>query len=123
MNYILYAVRAYQRLRVEEEVSHHSKLWWYSTLADIYDEYRDLITKIPSLKHLNPKVLKASKIAKDIKRDKLKRAALAKEVMAGRRVNKILDVLRGQWHVIDFLDFITKEMLINNSQEFINKLV
>ena len=43
--------------------------------------------------------------------------------MARRRVNKILDVLRGQWHVIDFLDFITKEMLVNNNQEFINKLV
>ena len=63
-------------------------------MADIYDEYRDLITKIPSLKHSNPKVLKALEIAKDIKRDKLKRAALAKEVMAERRVNKILDVLR-----------------------------
>ncbi len=122
-NYILYAAGACQRLRVEEEVSRRSKLRWYSALADIYDEYRDLITKIPSLKHSNPKVLKASEIAKDIKRDKLKRAALAKEVMAGRRVNKILDVLRGQWHVIDFLDFITKEMLVNNSQEFMNKLV
>src|SRR6266498_4209945 len=122
-NYILYAARACQRLRVEEEVSHRSKLWWYSALADIYDKYRDLITKIPSLKHSNPKVLKALKIAEDIKRDKLKRAALAKEVIVGRRVNKILDVLRGQWHVIDFLDFIIKEMLINNSQEFMNKLV
>ena len=122
-NYILYAAGACQRLRVEEEVSRHSKLRWYSALADIYDEYRDLITKIPSLKHSNPKVLKASEIAEDIKRDKLKRAALAKKVMAGRRVNKILDVLRGQWHVIDFLDFITKEMLVNNSQEFMNKLV
>ena len=65
-------------------------------MADIYDEYRDLITKILSLKHLNPKVLKASEIAKDIKRDKLKRVVLAKEVMARRRVNKILDILRGQ---------------------------
>ena len=92
-------------------------------MADIYDEYRDLITKILSLKHLNPKVLKALKIAKDIKRDKLKRVVLAKEVMAEKRVNKILDVLKGQWHVIDFLDFITKEMLVNNSQEFMNKLV
>ena len=72
MNYILYAAKACQRLRVEEEVSHRSKLRWYSALADIYDEYRDLITKIPSLKHLNPKVLKASEIAEDIKRDKLK---------------------------------------------------
>src|SRR6266498_4711692 len=65
MNYILYAAGAYQKLRVEEEVSRHSKLRWYSALADIYDEYRDLITKIPSLKHLNPKVLKASEIAED----------------------------------------------------------
>src|SRR6266498_2848876 len=123
MNYILYAARACQRFKVKEEVGRHSKLRWYSALADIYDEYRDLITKIPSLKHSNPKVLKASEIAKDIKRDKLKRAALAKEVMAERRVNKILDVLRGQWHVINFLNFITKEMLVNNSQEFMNKLV
>src|SRR6266498_2968770 len=122
-NYILYAAGACQRLRVEEEVSRRSKLRWYSALADIYDEYRDLITKILSLKHSNPKVLKVSEIAEDIKRDKLKRVALVKEVMAGRRVNKILDILRGQWHVIDFLDFITKEMLVNNSQEFMNKLV
>ena len=92
-------------------------------MTDIYDKYRDLITKIPSLKYSNPKVLKASEIAKDIKRDKLKRAALTKEVMAERRVNKILDVLKDQWHVIDFLNFITKEMLVNNSQEFMNKLV
>ncbi|SRR6266542_1609051 len=109
MNYILYAVRACQRLRVEEEVSRHLKLRWYSTLADIYDEYRDLITKILSLKHLNPKVLKALEIAEDIKRDKLKRAALIKEVMIERRVNKILDVLRGQWHIIDFLDLLQKK--------------
>src|SRR6266540_4078587 len=121
-NYILYAAGACQRLRVEEEVSRRLKLWWYSALADIYDEYRDLITKILSLKHSNPKVLKASKIAEDIKRDKLKRAALAKEDMARRKVNKILDVLKGQWHIINFLDFITKEMLVNNSQEFMNKL-
>ncbi len=65
-NYILYAAEAYQRLRVEEKVSRRSKLWLYSALADIYDEYRDLITKIPSLKYLNFKVLKASEIAKDI---------------------------------------------------------
>ena len=43
--------------------------------------------------------------------------------MVKRRVNKILDVLRGQWHVIDFLNFIIKEMMINNNQEFMNKLV
>ena len=119
----MYAAEACQRLRVEEKVSRRSKLRWYSALADIYDEYRDLITKILSLKHSNSKVLKALEIAKDIKRDKLKRAVLAKEVMARRRVNKILDILRGQWHVIDFLNFITKEMLVNNSQEFINKLI
>src|SRR6266508_6375038 len=53
MNYILYAAGACQKLRVEEEVSRHSKLWWYSALADIYDKYRDLITKISLLKHLN----------------------------------------------------------------------
>src|SRR6266540_5545895 len=93
-NYILYVARACQRFRVEEEVSRRSKLRWYSALADIYNEYRDLITKIPSLKHSNPKVLKASKIVKDIKRDKLKRAILTKEVMVKRKVNKILDVLR-----------------------------
>ncbi len=92
-------------------------------MADIYDEYRDLITKILSLKYLNPKVLKVLEIAKDIKRDKLKRMALTKEVMVKRRINKILDVLRDQWYVIDFLNFITKEMLVNNSQEFMNKLV
>jgi len=72
---------------------------------------------------LNFKVLKVLEIAKDIKRDKLKRVALAKEVIVKRRVNKILDILRGQWHIIDFLNFIIKEMLVNNSQEFINKLV
>src|SRR6266498_5693579 len=83
MNYILYAARAYQRLRVEEKVSRCSKLWWYSALADIYDEYKDLITKISSLKYSNPKILKASEIAEDIKRDKLKKMVLVKEVMAG----------------------------------------
>ena len=118
MNYILYVTKACQRFRIEEEVSHRSKLQWYNTLADIYDEYRDLITKILSLKHLNFKILKALEIAKDIKRDKLKRVVLVKEIMTRRRVNKILDILRGQQHVIDFLDFITKEMLVNNSQEF-----
>jgi len=65
-------------------------------LADIYNEYRDLKTKILSLKHSNSKVLKASEIAKDIKRDKLKKAALAKKVIVERRINKILDILRGQ---------------------------
>ncbi len=115
MNYILYVTKACQKLRVKEEVSHYSKLQWYNALADIYNKYRDLITKILSLKYSNPKVLKVSEIAEDIKRDKLKRVTLAKEIMAKRRVNKILDILRGQWHIIDFLDFITKEMLVNNS--------
>jgi len=95
-NYILYAARVCQKLRVEEEVSRHSKLWWYSALADIYDKYRDLITKISLLKHLNLKVLKALEIAKDIKRDKLKRVILAKKFMAKRKVNKILNILKGQ---------------------------
>ena len=45
---------------------------------------------------MNPKVLKASEIIKDIKRNKLKRAVLAKKVMIRRKVNKILDILRGQ---------------------------
>src|SRR6266542_3163118 len=87
-NYILYAAEACQRLRVEEEVSRRSKLRWYSALADIYDEYRDLITKIPSLKYSNPKVLKASEIVEDIKRDKLKRAALAKRSWPGGELIK-----------------------------------
>ncbi len=65
-------------------------------MTNIYDEYRDLITKILSLKHLNLKILKALEITKDIKKDKLKRAVLVKEVIAGRRVNKILDILRSQ---------------------------
>ncbi len=34
-NYILYVARACQKLRVEEEVSCCSKLWWYSVLANI----------------------------------------------------------------------------------------
>ncbi len=65
-------------------------------MADIYNEYKNLITKILSLKHLNSKVLKALEIIKDIKKDKLKRVILVKEVIAEKRVNKILDVLKGQ---------------------------
>ncbi len=85
-------------------------------MTDIYDEYRDLITKILSLKHSNPKILKASEIAKDIKRDKLKRVVLAKEVMAEKRVNKILDVLKGQWHVIVW-DFSLNDEVEQQSYE------
>ena len=65
-------------------------------MANIYNEYKNLITKILSLKHLNSKVLKALEIIKDIKKDKLKRVILVKEVIAEKRVNKILDVLKGQ---------------------------
>lgn len=122
-DYILYAAGACQRLRVEEEINRRSKLRWYSALADIYDDYKSLLANVPSLKNSSPKVRKASEIAEDVKRDKLKRTALAKEVMAGRRINKILDAFNGQWHVIDFLDFITKDLLVNSSQEFIDKLI
>jgi len=45
---------------------------------------------------LNSKILKASKIAKDIKKNKLKRAALTKKILVKRRVNKILNILRDQ---------------------------
>ena len=43
--------------------------------------------------------------------------------MARRRINRILKELKGQWHIIDFLDFITKELLVNNSQEFIDNFI
>ena len=43
--------------------------------------------------------------------------------MAGRRINKILEVLYGQWHIIDLHDNITKEFLVNNNQQFIDDLV
>jgi hypothetical protein len=92
-------------------------------LADIYDEYKSFVAKFPSLKNSSPKVTKASEIAEEVKKDKLKRTALAKEVMAGRRINRILKELKGQWHIIDFLDFITKDLLVNNSQEFIDNFV
>lgn len=121
--YILYAAKACQRLRVDEEINRRSRLRWFSVLADIYDEYKSLIATVPNMKYANHKVTKVSEIAEEVKRDKLKRMALVKEVIAGRRINRILNVLRGQWHIIDFLDFITKELLVNNSQEFIEKLV
>ena len=57
------------------------------------------------------------------KKDRLRRKALAKEVMAGRRINKILTALKGQWHVIELHDFITREFLINNDNEFFENLV
>ncbi len=94
INYILYAVKAYQRFKVKEKISYCLKLQQYSTLTDISDKYKDLIIKILLLKYLNPKVLKASEIIKDIKRNKLKRAVLAKKVMIRRKVNKILDILK-----------------------------
>ena len=121
--YILYAAEACQRLRVNEEINRRSRLRWFSVLADIYDEYKSFIAKFPSLKSSSPRVTKASEIADEVKKDKLKRTALAKEVMAGRRINRILKELKGQWHIIDFLDFITKDLLVNNSQEFIDNLV
>ena len=112
--YILYAAAACQRLRVDDEVSRRSKLRWYSVLADIYDKYRMIVDQIPTLRG-DKNVEKAIQIAEDIKKDKKKRNVLAKEVMAGRRINKILDKLHGQWHVIDLHDNITRDFLINNS--------
>ena len=43
--------------------------------------------------------------------------------MAGKRINKILEALQGQWHIIDLHDNITKEFLVNNNQQFIDDLV
>ena len=43
--------------------------------------------------------------------------------MAGRRINKILSVLRGQWHVIDLHDCITRDFLVNNTQDFLDSLL
>jgi len=43
--------------------------------------------------------------------------------MAGRRINKILNTLHGQWHVIDLHDNITRDFLVNNSQDFFDSLV
>src|SRR5437763_3632677 len=63
------------------------------------------------------------KIAEDVRRDKLKRNALAKEAMAGRRINKLLIALRRQWHIIDLHDNITREFLINNTNEFFEALI
>ena len=91
-NYILYAATAYTRLRVNEKIIRRSKLRWYSVLADLYDRYKEIVNKISSLKDGDKKVKEASELADEKKKDKLKRKALAKEVMAGRRINKILTV-------------------------------
>jgi hypothetical protein len=78
---------------------------------------------MPSLKDGDRRVKEASELADGKKKDRLRRKALAKEVMAGRRINKILTALKGQWHVIELHDFITREFLINNDNEFFEKLV
>jgi hypothetical protein len=120
--YILFAAAACQRLRVNEEITRRFQLRWYSALADIYDKYRPVVEAMPGLKN-DKDVERAFKIAEDVRRDKKKRNALAKEVMAGRRINRILDALHGQWHIIDLQDTITRDFLVNNSQDFINSLV
>lgn len=120
--YILFAATACQRLRIDDEISRRSKLRWYSVLADLYDKYRNVINDIPDLCDSRD-VEEAMNIAESLKRDKKKRNVLAKEVMAGRRINKILKALRGQWHVIDLHDNITREFLINNTQDFFDSLV
>ena len=56
------------------------------------------------------------------KKNKLRRKALAKEVIMGQRLNKILAALKGQWHVIELHDFITREFLINNDMDFFENL-
>ena len=65
-------------------------------LVNIYDEYKSLVAKFPSLKSSSPKVTKVSEIVDEVKKDKLKRTALAKEVMAERRINRILKELKDQ---------------------------
>lgn len=122
-NYILYAAAACTRLRVNEEITRRSKLRWYSVLADLYDRYQEVVNRIPSLKNGDKRVKEASELAEGKRKDKLKRKALAKEVMAGQRVNKILTALKGQWHVIELHDFITREFLINNDAEFFENLL
>ena len=122
-NYILYAATACTRLRVNEEITQRSKLRWYSVLADLYDRYKEVINQMPSLKDGDRRVKEASEIAEEKRKDRLKRKVLAKEVMAGRRINKILTALKGQWHVIELHDFITREFLINNDAEFFDRLI
>jgi hypothetical protein len=121
-NYILYAATACTRLRVSEETARRSRLRWYSVLADLYDRYKEVVNQMPSLKDDDRRVKEASELGDGKKKDKLRRKALAKEVMAGRRINKILAALKGQWHVIELHDFITREFLINNDTDFFDKL-
>ncbi len=113
---------ACQRLRVNEEVTRRSKLRWFGIFADLYDRYRSIVNDMPELID-NQDVARAMEIAEDVRRDKKKRNALAKEAMAGRRINKLLKVLRGQWHVIDLHDNITREFLVNNTNEFFDALI
>ena len=121
-NYILFAAVACQRLRVNEEVTRRSKLRWFGVFADLYDRYRSIVNTMPELID-NQDVARAMEIAEDVRRDKLKRNALAKEAMAGRRINRLLTALRGQWHIIDLHDNITREFLINNTNEFFDALI
>ncbi|GBB93450.1 hypothetical protein RclHR1_21760002 [Rhizophagus clarus] len=79
-DYILYAVTVCIRLRVSEEIAHRSRLRWYSILADLYDHYKQVVDKIPSLKDDDKRVKEASEL-EGKKKDKLRRKALAKEVM------------------------------------------
>ena len=122
-NYILYAATACTRLRVNEEITRRSKLRWYSVLADLYDRYKEVVNQMPSLKDGDRRVKEASELADGKKKDRLRRKALAKEVMAGRRINKILTALKGQWHIIELHDFITREFLINNDAGFFENLL
>jgi hypothetical protein len=124
-NFILYAAEACQKFRVNEETSRRSRLRWYSALADAYDDYKKLLDATPNLGNSKNamKALEIAEIRKNDKSKKSKKGALAKEVMAGRRINKILEALYGQWHIIDLHDNITKEFLVNNNQQFIDNLV
>ena len=88
----------------------------------MYDQYRSIVNTMPELID-NQDVARAMEIAEDVRRDKLKRNALAKEAMAGRRINKLLTALRGQWHIIDLHDNITRKFLINNTNEFFEALI
>ena len=81
-DYILYAATACIRLRVSEEIACRSRLRWYSVLADLYDRYKQVVDKIPSLKDDDKRVKEASEL-EGKKKDKLRRKALAKKVMAG----------------------------------------
>src|SRR5439155_46527 len=103
-------------------VTRRSKLRWFGVFADLYDRYRSIVNDMPELID-NQDMAWAMEIAEDVRRDKKKRNALAKEAMAGRRINKLLKVLRGQWHVIDLHDNITREFLVNNTNEFFDALI